>query len=114
MVMVNNSLLAKTAFASDYECRYIRVIDQRCYSESTRIQEVENYGTNERTVAQQLQLYIEYAPEPPFNSGTPKTAPLEVLQATRDSFREISEARLATAKRIARKLVVASSLANAG
>ena len=47
MVMVNNSLLAKTAFASDYECRYIRVIDQRCYSvsESTLIQEVENYGT---------------------------------------------------------------------
>ena len=47
MVLVNNSLLAKTAFASDYECRYIRVSDQRWYSisESTRIQEIENYGT---------------------------------------------------------------------
>jgi hypothetical protein len=47
MVLVNNSLLAKTAFASDYECRYIRVSDQRWYSisESTRIQEIEDYGT---------------------------------------------------------------------
>ncbi len=54
------------------------------------------------TVAQQIQLYLEYAPEPPFNSGTPKTAPPEVLQAVRDAAREISEVRLTTAKRIAR------------
>jgi hypothetical protein len=47
MVLVNNSLLAKTAFASNYECRYIRVSNQRWYSvsESTRVQEIENYGT---------------------------------------------------------------------
>lgn len=30
-------------------------------------------------IAQQIQLSIEYAPEPPFNSGTPQTAPPEVL-----------------------------------
>ena len=65
-------------------------------------------------IAQQIQLYLEYAPEPPFNSGTPQTAPPEVLQAARDSFREISDARLATAKRIAQKLGIMRSLANAG
>ncbi len=32
-------------------------------------------------VAQALQLAIEYDPQPPFNSGSPKTAPAEVLSA---------------------------------
>lgn len=54
--------------------------------------------------AQAIQLAIEYAPEPPFNSGTPKTAPHEVLEAVRASTRQITEARLATAKRIGRLL----------
>jgi cyclohexyl-isocyanide hydratase len=40
-------------------------------------------------VAQQIQLSIEYAPEPPFNSGTPQTAPPEVLAAARASVRQI-------------------------
>jgi hypothetical protein len=55
MVLVNDSLLAKTALASDYECRYIRVTNRRWYSisESTRIQEMENYGTpSERMLPQ--------------------------------------------------------------
>lgn len=30
-------------------------------------------------VAQRIQLMIEYAPQPPFNAGTPDTAPAEVL-----------------------------------
>src|SRR5690242_6093026 len=30
-------------------------------------------------VAQGIQLYMQYAPEPPFNSGTPETAPARVL-----------------------------------
>jgi cyclohexyl-isocyanide hydratase len=33
--------------------------------------------------AQQIQLYMEYAPEPPFHSGRPDTAPPEVLSAAR-------------------------------
>jgi len=55
-------------------------------------------------VAQGIQLSIEYAPEPPFSSGSPQTAPPEVLAAAQHRIREISEARLATAKRIATRL----------
>jgi cyclohexyl-isocyanide hydratase len=55
-------------------------------------------------VAQEIQLQIQYAPEPPFNSGTPATAPPEILEAARLVNREITAARLATAKRIAAKL----------
>ena len=40
-------------------------------------------------VAQGIQLSIEYAPEPPFASGTPETAPAEVLGAVQAGFREI-------------------------
>jgi cyclohexyl-isocyanide hydratase len=58
---------------------------------------------NER-IAQQIQLSIEYAPDPPFNSGTPQTAPPEVLEAARASVRQITEARLATARRVASRL----------
>jgi len=32
-------------------------------------------------VAEQVQLGLEYAPQPPFNSGRPETAPPEVLEA---------------------------------
>lgn len=58
---------------------------------------------NER-VAQQIQLAIEYAPEPPFHSGTPQTAPPEILQAARASVQKITEARLVTAQRVAARL----------
>jgi cyclohexyl-isocyanide hydratase len=34
-----------------------------------------------RRVAEQVQLGLEYAPQPPFNSGRPETAPPEVLDA---------------------------------
>ena len=32
-------------------------------------------------VAEMVQLGLEYAPQPPFNSGRPDTAPAEVLEA---------------------------------
>jgi cyclohexyl-isocyanide hydratase len=54
--------------------------------------------------AQQIQLSIEYAPEPPFASGTPATAPPDVLDAVRSSYKQIGEARLATARRCAARL----------
>jgi cyclohexyl-isocyanide hydratase len=57
--------------------------------------------------AQQIQLMIEYAPEPGFHSGTPKTAPPEVLKAAREKGREVLAARLETAIRIARRLEIA-------
>ena len=55
-------------------------------------------------VAQAIQLGIEYAPEPPFASGTPETAPTEVLRMVRGEFRKMTEARLDTARRVAGKL----------
>ena len=57
-------------------------------------------------VAQQIQLGIEYAPEPPFHSGTPKAAPPEVLNAARNAAGKLTEARLATARRVAARLGV--------
>ncbi len=56
--------------------------------------------------AQQIQLGLEYAPEPPFDSGTPKTAPAEVLAAAREEIRKLTAQRLATAIRIGRELGV--------
>jgi cyclohexyl-isocyanide hydratase len=55
-------------------------------------------------VAQQIQLSIEYAPDPPFDSGSPETAPHEVVAASRAAVREVGEARLATALRVSARL----------
>lgn len=55
-------------------------------------------------VAQGIQLFMEYAPQPPFNSGTPETAPAAVLAQTRQSVAKITAQREATAQRIATKL----------
>ena len=55
-------------------------------------------------VAQEIQLYMEYAPEPPFQSGTPNTAPTEILEAALAHGAQINAARTATAHRIAKHL----------
>jgi cyclohexyl-isocyanide hydratase len=55
-------------------------------------------------VAQVIQLFMEYAPQPPFNSGTPETAPATVLAQTRQSVAKITAQREVTAQRIATKL----------
>src|ERR1700744_4405700 len=54
--------------------------------------------------ARAIQLYMVYAPEPPFNSGTPETAPPAILQQARESVREITAQREATARRAAARL----------
>ena len=51
--------------------------------------------------AQAVQLSIQYAPEPPFSSGTPETAPPHVLRTVTDRGRRTFEQRLETARRIA-------------
>src|SRR5215469_12856566 len=53
--------------------------------------------------AQSIQLYMAYAPEPPFNSGTPETAPPSILERARQSTVSITAKREATARRIASK-----------
>ena len=55
-------------------------------------------------VAQRIQLYMAYAPEPPFNSGTPETAPADVLAAERAASAELIAQREVTAREIALKL----------
>jgi cyclohexyl-isocyanide hydratase len=54
--------------------------------------------------AQTIQLYMVYAPEPPFNSGTPETAPPAILERARQSVSSITAKREETARRIAAKL----------
>jgi cyclohexyl-isocyanide hydratase len=62
-------------------------------------------------VAQAIQLYMQYAPEPPFNSGTPETAPSAVWKAAQQSARKITEQREQTARRVARHLGIGSTAA---
>lgn len=58
-------------------------------------------------VAQAIQLGMEYAPEPPFDSGTPRTAPAAILERARSAAAEITARREATARRIAADLGIA-------
>ena len=54
--------------------------------------------------AQEIQLYLQYAPEPPFDTGSVTTAPKEVVQAVRAAYQPLTDARLNTARRIRTKL----------
>jgi len=56
--------------------------------------------------AKSIQLDMEYAPEPPFNTGTPETAPADILDSTRHLFEAITARREETARRIANRLGV--------
>jgi WD40 repeat protein len=57
-------------------------------------------------VARRIQLTIQYAPAPPFDSGSPATAPAEVLAAERAVYRAITEECLRTARQVAARLGV--------
>jgi cyclohexyl-isocyanide hydratase len=50
------------------------------------------------TVAQELQLYMAYDPKPPFQAGSPATAPASILSTVTERARPITEKRLATAR----------------
>src|SRR5271169_3446541 len=54
--------------------------------------------------ARTIQLYMVYAPEPPFDSGTPETAPAAILAQARQSVAGITAQRETTARRIANRL----------
>lgn len=51
--------------------------------------------------AQEIQLAIEYAPDPIFHSGTPESAPAEVLDSFKKKYEPIGTARQAEAIRYA-------------
>jgi cyclohexyl-isocyanide hydratase len=55
-------------------------------------------------IAQRIQLGMEYAPEPPFSSGTPAEAPADVLAEARKAGAEMAAKRLETARGIAKRL----------
>jgi cyclohexyl-isocyanide hydratase len=55
-------------------------------------------------VAQAIQLHMVYAPEPPFDSGTPETAPAAILRQAQQSLRAITARRQETARRVASRL----------
>jgi cyclohexyl-isocyanide hydratase len=57
--------------------------------------------------AKAIQLYMVYAPEPPFNCGTPETAPAEILNQARQSLKGITTQREETARRAATRLGIA-------
>jgi transcriptional regulator GlxA family with amidase domain len=54
--------------------------------------------------AQSVQLSIEYAPAPPFNSGRPELAPPEVLAGTQQRYERVRSARDAAIERAAARL----------
>ncbi len=54
--------------------------------------------------ARSIQLQIEYAPEPPFDSGTPESAPPAILEQVQGSLRRITAQREETARRIGARL----------
>ena len=62
-------------------------------------------------VARAIQLYMVYAPGPPFDSGTPETAPAAILDQARQSVSGITAQREATARRVAARLGIAATVA---
>ena len=60
-------------------------------------------------VARAIQLYMQYAPEPPFDSGTPERAPVTILDQAKRAVAGITAQREATARRVAARLGIAPS-----
>ena len=56
-----------------------------------------------KEVAEAIQLAIEYAPAPPFDSGTPETAPASVLAAVKARGSKLRAEREAIVARITRR-----------
>ena len=57
-------------------------------------------------LAETIQLYMQYAPEPPFNAGSPETAPPEAVAAVRATAAEIMARREITARAVSKRLGV--------
>ena len=55
-------------------------------------------------VAREIQLQIEYDPDPPFDGGSPKTARPETIAALSSRLSKLNEERRTVATRVCRKL----------
>jgi cyclohexyl-isocyanide hydratase len=64
-----------------------------------------------QTTAEAIQLLLEYNPAPPFNSGSPDTAPPEVLAMIRERGAASQAHRTAAVRRAADRLATQSALA---
>lgn len=60
------------------------------------------------TMAQQIQLQMEYRPEPPFASGSPATAPAEIVATVRHAGERLQQERLRICEQAARRLHAAA------
>jgi len=60
------------------------------------------------TIAQQIQLRMEYSPDPPFRSGSPKTAPEDVVDTVRRAAQRFQLERAQTCEMAAKRLDVAA------
>lgn len=58
----------------------------------------------DRTTAEAIQLRLEYNPAPPFNAGSPDTAPAEVLALMKERVAPSQARRLDAAKRAAERI----------
>jgi cyclohexyl-isocyanide hydratase len=59
----------------------------------------------DRITAEAIQLQMEYNPAPPFNSGSPDTAPAEVMALLRERGAQNQARRLEAVKRAAERLM---------
>jgi cyclohexyl-isocyanide hydratase len=57
--------------------------------------------------AREIQLQIEYDPAPPFDSGSPRTAPPDIVEKLRGRLAPLNEERRTVAERVGRKLGMA-------
>ncbi len=59
----------------------------------------------DRTTAEAIQLRLEYNPAPPFNSGSPDTAPAEVLALMKERIAPAQARRIEAVKRAAARMM---------
>jgi cyclohexyl-isocyanide hydratase len=60
-------------------------------------------------VARQIQLYLQYAPEPPFDCGNPQMAAPDVLHAAKAAIQELMNQRTEVVIRVSKRLNVTES-----
>ena len=59
-----------------------------------------------KAAAEAIQLYMQYAPEPPFNAGSPQTAAPDTVTAVKDAAADLMARRKQSAKAVAKRLGV--------
>ncbi|HEX3939672.1 MAG TPA: DJ-1/PfpI family protein [Xanthobacteraceae bacterium] len=59
-------------------------------------------------IAQQIQLQMEYCPAPPFDAGSPATAPKDIVDKARRAAEPFQRERLETCRRVAARLHAAA------